>query len=227
MLAAQKNIWFENIFAFYNRNLIRRRFQTLRVTGLDEFAGCDKNLPLIIYVNHSSWWDGLIAFEISRKTKLESFIMMEEKQLKKLFLFRRLGAFSVVRENPRKAMKSIDYAVEILKQNCRHTLWIFPQGEILPNDTRPLRFYNGLSKIIKKAGRKVQFLPVALRYEFLKEFKPQIFIKIGKVQSIAAIDEDFEPKIFTQHLARNLTEVLDDLKIEITSRDFSKFERLI
>ncbi|MDQ6786090.1 MAG: lysophospholipid acyltransferase family protein [Acidobacteriota bacterium] len=226
MLASQKSIWFENIFAIYNRNLIKRRFNSVQICGLNEITKRNQHQPLIIYVNHSSWWDGLVAFEISHKAKLASFIMMEEKQLKKLFLFRRLGAFSVVRENARKAMESLDYAAGVLRQNCRNVLWVFPQGEILPNDKRPLQFYNGLSKIVKKSGKNVQFLPIAIRYEFLGDFKPEIFIKIGKLESTIP-DENFDTKKFTRYLAQNLTEILDDLRKEIVSRDFSEFERLI
>lgn len=225
MLTAEKSVVFEFLFSFYNRNLIRRRFHSLRISGLTEIVGRDVRVPLLLYANHSSWWDGLVAFEISRKCSLESFIMMEERQLEKLFLFRKLGAFSVIKENPREALKSIDYAAQILKKDFRRSLWIFPQGEILPNDLRPVRFFNGISRIIKKTGR-VQILPVAIRYEFLGNFKPEIFVKIEKPEMFE-IDVDFQPKKYTDFLAIQLTRVLDELKDEIARRKFDNFEKII
>ncbi|MGI8639214.1 MAG: lysophospholipid acyltransferase family protein [Pyrinomonadaceae bacterium] len=224
MLEAKKSAWFETIFSIYNRNLLKRRFHSLQVSGLDFLREKNAEMPLIIYANHSSWWDGLAAFEISRKTKLDSFMMMEEKQLKKLFLFRKLGAFSVVRENPRKAVESINYAVNLLKKTDR-TLWIFPQGEILPNDARPLKFYNGLSRIIEKIG-EVFVVPLAMRYEFLGEFKPQIFVKIGSPEFLKT-GGDFNSKKVTEITKSRLTNLLDELKTDITGKNFSKFERII
>src|SRR3712207_6621959 len=110
MLAAKKKRWFEEIFALYNRNLFKRRFHSLQISGLEFLQKRNEQSPIIIYANHSSWWDGLVAFDVTRAACLDAFVMMEEKQLKKLFPFRWLGAFSVVRENPRKSLESIKYA---------------------------------------------------------------------------------------------------------------------
>ena len=225
MLEAKKSRWFEEIFAVYNRNLLRRRFHSLRVSGLDFLKSRKPDLPFLIYANHSSWWDGLVAFQISRRIGSDSFMLMEEKQLKKLFLFRRLGAFSVVRENPREAVKSIYYAADLLKENSNRTLWIFPQGEILPNDKRPLSFYNGVSRVVEKAGR-VLTVPAAMRYEFRGEFKPEIFVKIGSPQLIAA-EKDSSAKALTKQFEQRLTEILDALKADVLAKTFDDYEKIV
>ena len=224
MLKANKSRWFEKIYAVYNRNLFNRRFNSLQVSGLKFLKVKEEKTPLIIYANHSSWWDGLTAFQISRQTGLDSFIMMEEKQLKKLRLFRKLGAFSVVRENNREALKSINYAIQILEQNPIRTLWIFPQGEISPNDARPLRFYNGLARIIKRL-EKCSVISLAMRYEFLGEYKPDIFVKIEKTE-LSATDLKRKPQDISDILAVNLSDNLDELKTEIVKGNYSNFERI-
>lgn len=224
MLKANKSAWFEKIFAVYNRNLVKRRFQSMRVSGLDYLRRKDTEIPLIIYANHSSWWDGLVFFEISRTAKLDFYVMMEEKQLKDLFLFRKLGAFSVVRESPRKAVESINYAVGLLK-NPNRTLLIYPQGEILPNDVRPLKFYNGLSRIIKKTGC-VFAVPLATRYEFLGDFKPQIFAKIGAPERIETT-ENFDSKKLSVSNSNRLTKLLDELKTDVINKNFLSYEQII
>lgn len=218
MLEAKKTVWFEKIFAIYNRNLFKRRFQALRVEGIENL----NKFPLIIYCNHSSWWDGLVAFEISRNARLDSYVMMEEKQLRNLFLFRKLGAFSVVRENPRKAIKSINYAAKVLKEKEDRAIWIYPQGEIQPNDIRPIEFYNGIARIAERV-ENCHFVPIAFRYEFFGEWKPKVLVKIGKTESF----EKTNPKVLTQNLAEKLTNLLDELKQDIINNQLENYENLI
>src|SRR5213592_3367801 len=133
MLTANKSVWFEKLLGIYNRNLLKRRFSSFRVQNLRALNEVDKNVPLIIYANHSSWWDGLILFELLKSDDFDSFVLMEERQLKQYKFFRRLGAFSIVRENTKSAIKRLNYAVEILTNGKGKTLLIFPQGEIFPN----------------------------------------------------------------------------------------------
>ena len=126
MLEANKNPIFEKIFAIYNRHLLRQKFDSLQVSGLDILLNKNPNIPLIIYCNHSSWWDGLITFQIARQANLDGFWMMEEKHLRKFYLFRRLGAFSIVRENSRQAIESLNYTAKLLLENPARTVFIFP-----------------------------------------------------------------------------------------------------
>ena len=225
MLEANKSAIFEKVFAIYNRNLLKRRFHSLQVSGLEFLLNRNNNFPLVIYSNHSSWWDGLIAFQISFKMRLNSFIMMEEKQLKNLSHFRKLGAFSVVREKPREAIHSIRYAAKILNSDPTSTLWIFPQGEILPNDRRPLFFYNGLSKIIKQT-EKCETTSLSIRYEFLGEFKPQIFVKIEKPVTNSE-SEKSDARQLSEMLSERLTGNLDSLINDVINQKFEGYESIL
>lgn len=224
MLEANKSRWAESLFAVYNRNLLRRRFASLQVSGLDVLRENDDS-PTIIYANHSAWWDGLAAFQISRQIKLDSFMMMEEKQLDDLFVFRRLGAFSVVRENPRAAIESLNYAVKILAEKPKRTLWIFPQGEIVPNDLRPIHFFNGAARIVKKVGRCLT-VPLAFRLEFTGEFKPEIFVKIGEPDLIET-DRNFDPKKLTAIFTDRITEVLNELKSNVIHAKTKSYNKIL
>lgn len=224
MLTANKKKWFENVFSIYNRNLLKRRFSSLQVSGLKTFHNATKDKSVILYANHSSWWDGLVAFEISRLAELDAYVMMEEKQLKKLFLFRNLGAFSVNKDKFRDALKSIDYAAGLLDSDSAKSLWIFPQGAIFNSDERPIVFYNGLSKLIKKV-KNVQTVPIAFRYEFHGEFKPRIFAKIGAIDTIEN-NCNFSSKSATQVFAQRLTSTLDQLKSEILDRDTNSYNKI-
>jgi len=224
MLKAKKNKAFETLFALYNRNLLKRRFTSFQISGLNFLLNKNNTLPLIIYCNHSSWWDGLAAFQISYNAGLESFILMEEKNLKRFFLFRKLGAFSVDRDNPRSASESLKYAVRLINENPLRTLWIFPQGEILPNDLRPIRFYRGLAKILENTG-DCFVTSLSFRYEFLGEFKPRIFVRITEPQRFTK-NSVFNSKNQTDIFARNMAENLDRLKNDIIENQLSEYVSL-
>jgi 1-acyl-sn-glycerol-3-phosphate acyltransferase len=223
MLEANKNRLFETIFSIYNRNLLKRRFSTFRVSGFDLLH--DFTLPRIIYCNHSSWWDGLVAFQISRKAALNSYVMMEEKQLKRYYFFRKLGAFSINRDNPRQALESLNYAIRLLRSKIVCNLWIFPQGEIVSNELRPIFFYQGLSKIVEKVGQCI-VTSLSIRYEFLGNFKPEIFVKIAEPEFIRpAIN--FNHKMMTQNFVERMTINLDELKNDIVNNKIQNYRSII
>ncbi len=225
MLEANKSKLFESMFSIYNRNLLKRRFNSVRVSGLDFLLKHSSILPHIIYCNHSSWWDGLVAFQISQQTKLNSFIMMEEKHLKRFFLFRKLGAFSINRDSPRQSLKSINYAVNVIKMNVGRTLWIFPQGEIVNNDFRPIFFYNGLGKIVEKVGRCF-VTSLSIRYEFRGNYKPEIFVRLAEPEFVQP-EIGFSHKMLTQTFAEKMATNLDLLKNEIVNNTLQNYHSII
>jgi len=224
MIRARKSAWFERLFAVYNRNLIARRFEGLRVAGLEHLRDRPRDVPLVLYANHSSWWDGLVAFQIGRVLALDQYAMMEERHLREYPFHRRLGAFSVVRENAREAARSIEYAGELLRGTSR-VLWIFPQGVMLPNDTRPLRLYTGAAHIIKQTNT-AYVAPVAVRYEFLDDFRPDILVRVGEVERIEA-GASFNAKEITGLFAENLTGMLDRVRADIIRCDFADYEEVV
>lgn len=221
MLRANKSKLSEYFFAIYNKNLLKRKFQSFNISGLEKLNLPKNPIPFLIYANHSSWWDGLIAFYISSLMKMDSFIMMEEKQLKNLQFFRKLGAFSVVRENSREALKSLKYASDILIEDPRRTLWIFPQGEILPNDIRPLKLYSGLAHIVRNV-KNCLVIPTAIRLEFLQNFKPDIFVKIGN-PIVFDTNEIFDKKKLINLFTENLLITIDELKLDILNQSTSNY----
>lgn len=225
MFEAKKSAWFEFIFSLYNRNLIWRRFSAFNVAGLKEFENRDKTIPIIVYANHSSWWDGLIAFQLCKFLKSDAYSMMEEKNFLKHRFHQKIGAFSVIRENPRDAVKSINYAVKMLREKENRLLWIFPQGEIQANDIRPLHFFNGLGRIVEKVG-KCYTVPIALRYEQRGEFKPEIFVKIG-APALIETTKNINSKDLTVEFTKLLTENLDQIKTDISINNLEHYQNLL
>ena len=210
MIAAKKNSVIGSLFAFYHKRLLKKHFFRIHLNGRENLANTGRT-PAILAANHSNWWDGFLAYFLTnRLMKCDDYLMMDIEQLKRYSFFRYIGVFSVDRKNPAEAMRSINYAADIIKDSNR-CLWIFPQGEMTPQDKRPLVFYSGISKIAERAG-KVQIIPVAIRYEFLMEQRPEVFISIG-----SPVDFTAGNKNFTKELEQLMTKLLDNLKNDVTN----------
>ncbi|MBE2219261.1 MAG: lysophospholipid acyltransferase family protein [Ignavibacteria bacterium] len=210
MIAAKKNSVIGSLFAFYHKRLLKKHFFRIHLNGRENLANTGRT-PAILAANHSNWWDGFLAYFLTnRLMKCDDYLMMDIEQLKRYSFFRYIGVFSVDRKNPAEAMRSINYAADIIKDSNR-CLWIFPQGEMTPQDKRPLVFYSGISKIAERAG-KVKTIPVAIRYEFLMEQRPEVFISIGK-----PVESTDGNKNFTTELEQIMTKQLDDLKNDVTN----------
>lgn len=231
MIKANPSRLWRKILGHYFSSSIRTSFFRCMIRGehnvkpwrIDENNNADQ-IPLIIYCSHGGWWDAAIAIAISNmRLHIESYGMMEEKQLTKYRFFTKVGMFSVHRQNVRSAMESLHYAAELL-QNSRKTLWIFPQGELVHQEIRPIELYNGQTTLLKKLG-KAYFLPIAIRYDFLQEQKPEAFISIGKPE-LFTWDEGKQSQYFNRVFTERLEQEMDSLRKDILNgnmQDFSVF----
>ena len=223
MIEANKNIVLERMFSVYNKHILKKQFYKIHIKGINNITNRDKNLPSIMFGNHSNWWDGFLAFYLSFDLwKSDQYLMMDIKQMRKYKFFKWIGAFSVNRESALESYESVKYAADLLKG--RNTmLWIYPQGEMLPNDMRPLRFQNGLSKLLEMTG-KVNLIPIAFNYEFIMEQRPEVFIHVSEG---ITVDEKLPKPDKTAYLNKVLTALLDEQKKNIVNGNFEGYEEVL
>jgi chlorobactene lauroyltransferase len=182
--------------------------------------------PLIFYANHHSWWDGYLAHLVTRQVYgVKGYLMMDIKQLRRYPFFSWAGCFSVDRENPREALRSVEYVAKELQGGPGRALWIFPQGEIRPQEQRPLNFYPGLAHTIKRVGKCYAY-PVATRFEFTREQFPEIFISVGSARLFSA-EQRLNPKQVSAELETTLTTDLDQLRDELSRGERNNFVTII
>lgn len=114
-----------------------------------EISGKNKR-PLIYCANHSSWWDvPVIIYLTYDLLNSDSYCLMEKKQFDVHPYFKGIGAVPIVREDPKDAVRVLAECTDYLN-NTGKSLWIFPQGEIIPNGRRPVHFYSGVSHLLEK-----------------------------------------------------------------------------
>jgi len=177
VIPAYKWEWFSRWFAGQAAKRLRRQFGALNIRGLEHLKAAAQTGPVVVASNHTAWWDGLVAlYLIERVAKLDGYALMDETNLRRFAFFARAGGVGVDPHSAQDGARVIRYAQQLLA-NSRRVLWVFPQGTERPIDTRPLDFLPGARDIARRA--KAQLLPVALRYEFSKESKPELWISIG------------------------------------------------
>ena len=190
------------------RPSLRRSFHRIAISAPYEEDW--RGMPTIFYANHVSWWDGYMAFFLfDERWRIEAYLMMEEPQLSRYRFFQWCGCFSVDRYDPREGMRSVIYAAHLLQARPDRALWIFPQGEIVPNDRRPLRTYAGAAHIARRVGR-VRCVPVALRFEFFGEQRPEALIRLGPPH----IAEDTDTRALHADMDRRLLIEVEGLRAD-------------
>jgi chlorobactene lauroyltransferase len=176
----------------------------------------ERHLPIIVCANHFSWWDGYIAYLVEHYLKLDGYLMMEEAQLRRYFFFTWAGCFSVNREHARSAMQSIQYAARLLKVRPGRLVWLFPQGEIVPNDRRPLTFFSGAAHLARLTCPSLLY-PLASRIEYMAEQRPDLYISLGAPMMVTEemSREAGFLKRCTHQLETGVTAELDQLRDDI------------
>jgi chlorobactene lauroyltransferase len=182
--------------------------------------------PYLFYLNHSAWWDGylmMVTHRLALQRRFDSYVMMEEKQLKAFRFFTWCGAFSINRHDQEDAARSVAYAANLLRERRDRALYIFPQGKIVPNDRRPLVTYPGAARIAA-AVADVTLCPIVFRYEFLGQQWPHAFIRIGPAHRPA----DPENSAAVQHeMAERLTASCDALRDDVLGGRLDLFRPLL
>ena len=229
MIKAEHSPLWRKILAWYFSRSLRRTFFRCLVKGEHHLTPwhIDRNtpepiIPLIVYCSHGGWWDAALAIAITNgRLHIESYGMMEEKQLKKYRFFTKVGMFSVHRSNARSAIKSLKYASELIKDS-RKVLWMFPQGELIHQEIRPIQTYTGMANMVGMLGR-AWCVPVAIRYDFLHEQQPEAWLSIGEpeLMNVEAFPDKFS---MTEHFRIRLTELMDEVRADVMQNRKTGYE---
>jgi 1-acyl-sn-glycerol-3-phosphate acyltransferase len=184
------------------------------------------NGPLIFYLNHPSWWDGYMAHVLVRmvlRNRFQGFCMMDERELRRYRFFTWLGAFSVNRHDARSALGSVAYISRLLAARRDRALAIFPQGEITPNDRRPLVMFSGMAHVAQRAGGATLW-PVALRYEFRGAQRPEAFIRAGPAHFAPTT---IDTRALTADAGARLTAACDALRDDVIGERLEEYRVLL
>lgn len=223
IIEAYKHGWPKVAVDVMIRSKLRGGFHQVLAQGIDRLRDEIDHDPTgtVFLVNHSCWWDLFFVHLLNETIPVDGFGMMEHFNMLRFGFFRRMGAFSVDRTDPASVRASIDYAAGLL-QRPRAGVWIFPQGKIQTNDIRPLTFQGGIRALVRRAG-EVRVVPVAFRYEYWQDERPEALVRFGEPTKVGR--NDLSSLIPT--FERRLTAELDALRLDSIAQRAGAFRPLV
>ncbi|MDB6029987.1 MAG: Acyltransferase [Verrucomicrobiales bacterium] len=170
--------WLVKWFGWYGRRLLRKNFHLIRMScdgPPPSVAG-----PMIIYLNHASWWDPMVALFLQSEFFAErrAFAPIDASALRRYPFFRKLGFFGVEQKTVRGGVQFLRTAERIL-QHSNSVLWLTPQGRFADVRERPVHFEAGIAHLAARLSN-AHFVPLALEYTFWEERYPEVLVHFGK-----------------------------------------------
>jgi len=193
------------------RGYFRRHFRAVSVQCAERLASV--NGPLIVYANHSSWWDPMVSILLA-ETLLpgrKHYAPMDAEALKRYPILRKLGIFPVEMSLARGAAQFLRTSEAILAAGG--VLWITPQGRFA--DVREeLVFKPGLAALAARVP-EATLVPLAIEYAFWDERLPEVLLRVG------------EPLRVGESAEVALAAVMVELKAAVIARDVGVFTSLL
>ncbi len=209
-------------FRFVLTRDLRRSFHAVRLAkpGVPQVSD---ELPLVVYFNHPSWWDGALAPIVADRlfASRRVFGPIDEEALERYGFMRRLGFFGVKRDSYAGAATFMRIGRRLLSK--ADTLFcLTPEGHFTDPRRRPLLLQPGLAKLIASVPR-VTVLPMAVEYPFWDERLPEALIGFGEPRVMGA---EVPCHDLDATLAGRLSDAMDRLRDAAVGRDASRFIEL-
>lgn len=213
--------WFVRYIHFYlGRNF--HGVHLLRLGSLEDLDGW----PLLVCLNHPSWWDPLMAAYLSQRFFQErrQYAPIAAAGLEKYRFFERLGFFGIDPATRAGAFRFLEIGETLLSEDDS-ALWVTPQGQFIDVRQRPIQIQPGVGHLARRLKR-FAMLPVALEYAFWNEryaeafacFGQPVFVEDGREHSASDWNACF---------SEALEDTLDALSDKVRDRDPGAFEPLL
>ena len=216
--------WLIRGFRKYACRYVRKHFHAVRLSKSGgAFPTTDE--PLLVVLNHPSWWDPLIGIVLSRAlADRDQFAAIDAIAVQQYRFFTKLGFVGVDTKSLRGAAEFLRSGSAILSQP-RSVFWVTAQGRFTDVRERPLALQSGVGHLAARLNAGI-VLPVALEYTFWTESTPEALVRIGEPLRIAD-QSDLRGKEWSALIEAALTRTLDALNAEAMRRDPSAFTELL
>ncbi len=167
------------LFRGYARRYLRRHFHHLRVSTHESARGSIRG-PIVVYLNHPSWWDPLVCLVLAADLFPERRNLgpIEQSALDRYRFFAKLGFFGVETGSRHGAVTFLTVGRSILQESDA-ALWVTAQGRFADVRERPVELRAGLGHLLARVD-EVTVLPLALEYPFWTERLPEALARIGQ-----------------------------------------------
>ncbi|XZE20261.1 lysophospholipid acyltransferase family protein [Pirellulaceae bacterium SH449] len=218
--------WLVDGFCWYSRGLVRKQFQSMGFLGTEDLAKIPEHHSVIIYANHASWWDPIVAMMcqnhyMSRRTL---YAPIDAEQLENYAVLKKMGFYGVRLQSFSGAQQFLDTSKELLKHTST-SIWITPEGRFCDVRDQQQTLMPGLAHLVTKVERTT-VIPLALEYGFWNDSRPHIFGRFG--EHIDCEKHRFEDKAAcNEYLTMALRKSQRELAAKVIARDPKAFDFLL
>lgn len=212
-------------FRGYSRRYLQRHFTAVRQLRLTP-PPADQPGALVVYLNHPSWWDPLLALFLASETwpARRVYAPMAAHSLERYGFFRKLGCFPVEQDSLAGARRFLTTARAVV--NVPNTaLWLTPQGAFTDVRRRPTELQPGLGHLATSLPDG-QVVPLAVEYVFWDERLPEALVAWGEPRPASEL-RGMSAREATGVLAAALESTQDRLADAAAHRDQAMFDALL
>lgn len=163
-------------FRWFAGRKLRGAMDGVYVRGLDTLRRRLAEGPVIVALNHASWWDILLIIWLDGLVDADARAVMDARNLRRLPYFGLIGAVSLDRQDKAQGRRDLAGIATLLDRPNR-LVFIYPQGRHRPTGIRPLGLKPGVRSLA--AAAQVPVVPISVQYGFRETEKITATIDIG------------------------------------------------
>lgn len=223
-------------FHWYIPRYLRKHFHALALNQSElRAADIRPTDSLVVYANHSSWWDPLVAMLSAKRmfSNFKFYAPIDAAALEKYRIFSKLGFFPVEQDSFLGAKHFLDVSLRLIEQSGT-SIWITPEGRFVDARDHSAEFMPGISHLAHSLQRRSSntstrtwFVPIAIEYTFWEERLPEILVWFGKPLLVAQSESSISKAEWAERLTNSLRDAQKQLAQAAIERDESVFEVML
>jgi 1-acyl-sn-glycerol-3-phosphate acyltransferase len=224
-LLPRRSAWLFGLFRKYAHRYVRKHFHSLMIDR-DGLLPVLPAGPLVVVLNHPSWWDPLIGQVLTEQMPASRihYAPIDVQGLVQYPFLERLGFYGVEPGTSRGGLRFLRLSLELLAEPDS-VLWVTAQGRFVDPRERPVRLRAGIGHLAHRLGWGT-ILPLALEYPFWNDRGPEALARFGRPLAV----RDFpgsSAEGWTARLESALQETQDALAERARRRDPEHFLTLV
>lgn len=211
--------WLQGGFHAFLRPYLRRHFHCIALHRESYPASeVQPGQPMIVYCNHPSWWDPLIAHYLNAElfAPRQFYAPIDAAALQQYQVFAKLGFYGVDLNSSSGAAAFLKTSLAILR-SPQTTLCLTPEGRFCDVRDRSEPLMPGLAHLCTKLHSGA-VIPVALEYVFWEERLPVCIALFGEPLDRADC-QSWDKRRWNDALAGRLRQTQDRLADSVIARD--------
>ncbi len=213
---------FLRLFGGYACRLLRKRFAhvCLELASADVLRRAQTHRgPLVIAMNHPSWWDPIVGVAIRHKhfSDRPALSPVEMQMYERFGFMRRLGMFGIAPGHPDALREMVRYVRQECEQSPRSAVFITPQGTF--TDVRePIVVRPGIGALASNLP-DARVITILAELSFWHDKRPELLLQARECESPARPST----ASWTRQIRETMQDGADELASLVIARDEDAF----